>query len=147
LKKFFLDEHLILTILNLIAILNSLHLSNFFPYQSFSFNQTHAPQIYNIFQGRRWRVGLWTLYFYYGRLLSLKLDFSYRKGYGVLGPFREVCWRVSRTKPSWLSSNRRCKKSKDYPNEDLTEFSYKPNMEYKSIIILLYFWLHNENHW
>jgi hypothetical protein len=37
-RKTFLVEDLVVTILNLIGILNSLHLSSFFPYQRFSFN-------------------------------------------------------------------------------------------------------------
>ncbi len=74
------------------------------------------------------------------------VEFLYRKVYRVLGPSKEFCWGVSQDKPSWLSSKGRCRKSRDCPNEDLARSSHKPDMEYKSIIILLYFWLHNENH-
>jgi hypothetical protein len=35
--------------------------------------------------------------------------------------------------------------SGDHPWEDLAKSGYKPFMKYKTLIILLYFWLHSEN--
>jgi hypothetical protein len=37
-------------------------------------------------------------------------------------------------------------KSDNHPYGDLAKSGYKPEIKYKSSIILLYVWLHNENH-
>jgi hypothetical protein len=39
-----------------------------------------------------------------------------------------------------------CRKSDNHPYGDLAKSGYKPEIKYKSSIILLYVWLHNENH-
>jgi hypothetical protein len=36
--------------------------------------------------------------------------------------------------------------SGDYPWDDLAKSGYKPEVKFKNLIILPYFWLHNENH-
>jgi hypothetical protein len=38
-----------------------------------------------------------------------------------------------------------CSQSGDYPWEDLAKSGYKPEVKFKNLIILPYFWLHNEN--
>jgi hypothetical protein len=40
----------------------------------------------------------------------------------------------------------RCRKSGDCPEEDLAKSGYKSELNYKSLVILLYLWLHNESH-
>jgi hypothetical protein len=39
----------------------------------------------------------------------------------------------------------RQRKSDDHWLEDLAKYGYKPEIKYKSLITLLYVWLHNEN--
>lgn len=39
----------------------------------------------------------------------------------------------------------RCRKSDNRHEEDLPKFGYKSDMKCKSLIIVLYFWLHTEN--
>ncbi len=38
-----------------------------------------------------------------------------------------------------------CSQSGDYSKEDLARLSYKQDMNWSFLIILLYFWLHTEN--
>jgi hypothetical protein len=38
-----------------------------------------------------------------------------------------------------------CSQSGYHPEENLAKSGYKPDMKYKPLIILLYFWLHTEN--
>jgi hypothetical protein len=40
---------------------------------------------------------------------------------------------------------RKCKKRGDHPREDLAKSGYKPHMTYRTLIILLYLWLHTQN--
>jgi hypothetical protein len=39
----------------------------------------------------------------------------------------------------------RCRKSGNHQKEYLAKSGYKPEIKYKSLIILLFFWLNNEN--
>jgi hypothetical protein len=39
----------------------------------------------------------------------------------------------------------KCRKSGNPHQEDLAKLGYKPNMKYKTLIIVLYFWLHTQN--
>jgi hypothetical protein len=39
-----------------------------------------------------------------------------------------------------------CRQSDNHPQEDLAKSGYKPDIKYKPLIILLYVWLHNDNH-
>ncbi len=47
--------------------------------------------------------------------------------------------------PKWQSSIGRCRKICDHPQEHLAKSDYKSEIKSKYLIILLYFWLHNEN--
>jgi hypothetical protein len=45
----------------------------------------------------------------------------------------------------WRFSIRKCKKSGDHPQEDLAKSGYNSHMTYRTLIILLYLWLHAQN--
>jgi hypothetical protein len=54
-----------------------------------------------------------------------------------MDPIQDMCFK----KPLWRS---RGKKNSDHTQEDLAKSGYKPDMNYKSLISLLYLWLHTE---
>jgi len=47
--------------------------------------------------------------------------------------------------PKWRSSIGRYRKSGDHPGENLAKSDYKPDIKYKTLIILFYLWLPTQN--
>jgi hypothetical protein len=45
----------------------------------------------------------------------------------------------------WITGILLCRQNGNHSKEDLAKSGCKPNMKYKSLIILLYLWLHIEN--